>query len=333
MATRRAPARGTRRGTARRASPEEPPAGAFVVTGACGRLGRLLVRRLHREGPVIAVDRRPFPERPKDVLHVPYPLRRKKVRDIFRKTPIRAVVHLGIMHDPRKKTETHHAWNVEGFSKLLEYCAAYGVPKLVVMSSASLYGARPANPQYITEEAPLMAGSRFAWLGGQVEVDMLAQSFFWREPGCETVILRPSPIIGKVRNASSNYFRLDRCPTIMGFDPLIQPLHELDLIDAVIAALRPGVRGVFNLAGPTAAPLSGLLGRLGRRTVPVPHLLARPLLRRLFDMKLAGFPAGEVDFVQFQCLVDDTRARTTLGFVPRRTVGQILEDIADPDVL
>ncbi len=329
MATRRSPARGTRRGTSRKAAPE--PEGAYVVTGACGRLGKLLVRRLHREAPVIAIDRRAFPDRPKDVVHVPYPLRRKKVRDIFRKERIRAVVHLGIMHDPRKKTETHHAWNVEGFSKLLEYCTAYGVTKLVVMSSASLYGARPTNPQYVTEEAPLMAGSRFAWLGGQVEVDMLAQSFFWREPGCETVVLRPSPIIGKVGNASSNYFRLETCPTIMGFDPLIQPLHERDLIEAVVAALRPGVRGVFNLAGQTAAPLSALIRGLGRRSVPVPHLLARPLLRRLFDMKIVGFPAGEVDFVQYQLLVDDSRARRILGFDPRRSVAETLEDLADRD--
>jgi UDP-glucose 4-epimerase len=322
-----------RRSTARRtrggAGPEAE--GAFVITGACGRLGQLLTRRLHREGPVIAIDRRPFPDRPKDVVHVPYPIRRKKVRDIFRRRKIRAVVHLGMMHDPRKKTETHHAWNVEGFAKLLEYCKAYGVTKLVLMSSASLYGARPSNPQYITEEAPLMAGSRFAWLGGQVEVDMLAQSFFWREPDCETVILRPSPIVGKVQNASSNYIRLEVCPTIMGFDPLVQPIHEQDVIDAVVAALEPGIRGVYNLAGPTVAPLHALLRRLGKPSLPVPHPLARPLLRRLFDWKLASFPAGEVDFVQYQCLVDDARARRTLGWAPRRSIGEVLDDACDVD--
>ena len=282
---------------------------------------------------MIAIDRRPFPDRPKDVVHVPYPLRRKKVRDVFRRKRIRAVVHLGVMHDPRKKTETHHAWNVEGFSKLLEYCAAYGVPKLVLMSSASLYGARPANPQYITEEAPLMAASRFAWLGGQVEVDMLAQSFFWRHPDCETVILRPCPIVGKVRNGSSNYFRLDVCPTLWGFDPLIQPVHEQDVIDAVVAALEPGVRGVYNLGGPVVAPLSGSLRRLGERAVPVPGPVARPVLRRLFDWKLAAFPAGEVDFIQYQCLVDDARARKTLGWEPRRPVAEILADLCERDIL
>jgi UDP-glucose 4-epimerase len=301
--------------------------GAFVVTGACGWLGKLLVRRLHRQGRVIGIDRRPFPDRPKDVEHVPHDLRRKKVHDLFRRERIRAVVHLGVMHDPRKKAETHHVWNIEGFAKLLEYCSAYDVPKLVLMSSASLYGGRPENPQYLTEEAPLMAASRFGQVTDQVQVDMLAQSFFWRHPGCETVVLRPCSIVGRVGNAPSKYLKARKVPVIMGFDPMVQVIHENDVIDAVEAALRPGVRGVFNLAGPTAAPLSSLLGWLGRETYGVPFFLARPLARQAFKLKLTDFPAEEVDYLQFQCLVDDARARGVLGWTPRTTMARILEEL------
>lgn len=301
--------------------------GAYVITGVCGRLGKLLARRLHRVGPVIGIDRRPFPDRPKDVRHVRHPLRRKKVRDVFRREPIRAVIHLGVMHDPREKAVTHHAWNVEGFAKLLEYCSAYDVPKLVLMSSASLYGGRPENPQFLTEEAPLMAGSRFGAVTDQVQVDMLAQSFFWRHPDCETVILRPCSIVGQVRNAPTKYLRTPRVPVLRGFDPLVQVIHEHDVIEAVIAALRPGVRGVFNLAGPTSAPLSALLRRLGRETYGLPPFLARPLVRRAFGLKLTDFPAEEVDYIQYQCLVDDRRARETLGWEPQRSMGQIIGEL------
>jgi len=307
--------------------------GAYVVTGACGRLGKLLTRRLHRVAEVIAIDRRPFPDKPKDVVHVPYPLRRKKVRDVFRRNRIAAVIHLGIMHDPRKKAEAHHAWNVEGFASLLEYCSTYRVPKVVLMSSASLYGGRPTNPQFIAEEAPLMAGARSLRVAGQVEVDMLAQSFFWRHPECETVILRPCSIVGRVANAPSNYLRLKVCPTVMGFDPMVQLIHEDDVVDAIMAALEPGIRGVFNVAGPTAAPLSSILRRLGRKTVPVPHLVARPVVQRLFDMKMTSFPPEEVDFVQFQCLVDDARARESLRFAPRHSLAELLADLDEPDLL
>jgi UDP-glucose 4-epimerase len=304
--------------------------GTYVITGVCGRLGKLLARQLHRLGPVVGIDRRPFPDCPKDIEHVPHPLRRKKVRDVFRRRNIRAVIHLGLMHDPRKKLETHHAWNVEGFATLLDYCATYDVPKLVLLSSASLYGGRPTNPQYLTEEAPLMAGSRFSLISDQVQVDMLAQSFFWRHPRCDTVILRPCSIVGQVNNAPTKYLRLPRVPMVMGFDPLIQLIHEQDVVAALVASVRPGLQGIFNLAGPAVAPLSGLLQRLGRQTYRVPHVVVRPIFRRAYEWKLTNFPAAELDYIQYQCLVDDARARRLLNWEPHRSMGDILTVLQEP---
>ncbi|MEI2638385.1 MAG: NAD-dependent epimerase/dehydratase family protein [Microthrixaceae bacterium] len=94
-----------------------------------------------------------------------------------------AVVHLGIMHDPRASAADHHTWNVAGFQRLLEYVAQYDVPKLVVLSSANVYGPRPENPQFLTEDAPLLGGASFSEIRDLIEVDMLAQSFFWKRPG------------------------------------------------------------------------------------------------------------------------------------------------------
>jgi UDP-glucose 4-epimerase len=300
-----------------------------VVTGACGRLGKLLAQRLHRQGPLIGIDRRPFPDRPSGVEHLQQPLHRKAARDLFRTRKIRAVIHLGLMHDPRQNAETHHAWNVEGFAALLDYCETYGVKKLVLLSSASLYGSRPSNPQFLSEEAPLMASSRFALIADQVEVDMLAQSFFWRYPTCETVILRPCSIVGTVRNAPTRYLRLERPPVIMGYDPMIQLVHEDDVVEALVAALRPKVRGIFNLAGPTAAPLSAILRRLGRRPLRLPSLVSRPLLAYAFRWKLTDFPAAELDYVQYQCMVDDSRARSRLDWTPRRSMADVLAAISE----
>jgi UDP-glucose 4-epimerase len=142
-----------------RAPPEEP---AVVITGIVGRLGRRLARRLHRDRRVIGVDRRPFEGRPKDIQHHQLDIRRKKTRDVFRGTPIAAVVHLGVMHDPRASASEHHTWNVAGFQKILEYVAQYRIPKLVLLSSANVYGPRPENPQFLGEDAPLLGGAAFS---------------------------------------------------------------------------------------------------------------------------------------------------------------------------
>ena len=290
---------------------------SVVVTGVVGRLGKRVVRLLHRMVRVIGVDRREFPDRPKDVTHLRIDLRRKKMRDVFRAGNVRAVVHLGVMHDPRASANDHHSWNVVGFGKMLESMAQFGVKKLVVLSSASVYGPRPDNPQFLAEESPLLGSQDFSEIRDLIEVDMLAQSFFWRHPSCETVILRPTHILGAVKNAPSNYLRLPVAPTLMGFDPMIQVIHFDDVARAVVMALRPGARGIFNLAGPEPAPLSRVLKLLGRPRLPVPHGAARSMLKQLFRYRLSSFPAPELDHIRYVCMVDDRRARDALGYAPR----------------
>ncbi len=308
------------RATSTRARPApivEPDDGAILVTGICGRLGRLFARLVHRTDRVIGIDRRSFVGKPKDIVHHQFDLRRKKTRDVFRAGGIRAVVHLGVMHDPRASRDEHYSWNVVAFQKLLEHVAFFGIPKLVVLSSANVYGPSPDNPQFLTEDAPLLGAQSFSEIRDLVEVDMLAQSFFWRHPDVETVILRPCHILGTVRNAPSNYLRFQRPVSLLGFDPMVQPIHERDVARALTLVLRPGVRGIFNLRGPGELPLSRVLRMLGRSPLRVPATLATPVLERMWRFRLTSFPTPELDHIRFVCMVDDTRAREELGWTPR----------------
>ncbi len=285
-----------------------------LITGICGRLGRRLARRLHRERGVIGIDRREFPGRPKDVVHHQIDIRRKKTQDVFRQERIAALVHLGVMHDPRASQAEHHTWNVAGFQRLLEYVAQYEIPKVIVLSSASVYGPRPDNPQFLTEDAPLLGGASFSEIRDLIEVDMLAQSFFLKRPETETVILRPTHIVGSVRNAPSNYLRLSVIPTLLGFDPMVQVIHQDDIVNAIVQALKPGTRGIFNLAGPPGLPLSRLVGLTGRPRIAVPHSIAKSAVSRLWKYRATSFPAPELDHIRYVCMVDDRRARDLMGY-------------------
>jgi UDP-glucose 4-epimerase len=301
----------------------------IVVTGVCGRLGRRVARVLHRERTVVGVDRRDFIGKPKDIEHQKLDLRRKKLKDVFRAGDVEAVIHLGVMHDPRASASEHHSWNVEGFSKLLDYVAQFQIPKLVVLSSANVYGPQPHNPQFLTEEAPLLGGARFSEIRDLIEVDMLAQSFFWKHPKVNTVILRPVHILGRVRNAASNFLRLPRVPTLLGYDPMVQVIHEADVVAAIVAALSPSARGIFNIAGPEPLPLSRLLRILGRPTLPVPYSLAKPLVNRLWSLHLTSFPAPELDHIRYVCMVDDRRAREVLGYGPAYDAEETVRAVED----
>jgi UDP-glucose 4-epimerase len=291
--------------------------GAVLITGICGRLGKQLARVLHRTGPVVGVDRRPFADKPKDILHAQVDIRRKKLKEVFRANDIRAVVHLGVLHDPRASAADHHSWNVAGFAKLLEYVTQFRVPKLVLLSSANVYGPQPSNPQFLAEDAPLLGGQNFSDIRDLIELDMLAQSFFWKLPETETIILRPVHILGSVHNAPSNFLRKDPIVTILGFDPMMQVVHQADVVSAIELALRPGVRGTFNVAGPEPAPLSLLVKILGRQKISVPYGVTRAVLSRMWSWRLTSFPPPELDHIRYVCMVDDRRAREQLGFAPQ----------------
>jgi UDP-glucose 4-epimerase len=306
----------------------EPP--PVLITGICGRLGKRLARRLHREIRVIGIDRREFEGRPKDVQHYRFDIRRKKTQDIFRQQKLAAVVHLGVMHDPRASQAEHHSWNVAGFQRLLEFVAQYDVPKLVVLSSSNVYGPRPDNPQFLPEDAPLLGGAAFSEIRDLIEVDMLAQSFFWKRPETETVILRPVHIVGSVRNAPSNYLRLNVIPTLMGFDPMVQVLHQDDVVSAIVAALRPTLRGIFNVAGPPPLPLSRLISLTGRQRMAIPHFLAQGIIKRLWQYRATSFPAPELDHIRYVCMVDDRRAREVLGYSPGHDIESTVRAVDDP---
>ena len=299
-----------------------------VVTGISGNLGRTLTKLLHRTERIVGLDRRPFSGAPKDVELFQLDLRKKKAEDVFRIHDVKAVIHMGIMHDPRMSSEEHHSFNVVGTTRVLDAVAKYGVKKVVVLSSANVYGPSPDNSNFLSEDAPLMAASRFSGVRDLIEVDMLAHGFFWRHPDIETVILRPVHIVGPtIRNAPSNYLRLRYPWMLAGFDPMLQLIHQEDAARAMVEALRPGLKGVYNVVGPGEVPLSAVLRELGRTPIPVPHPLARPLLGTLFRYRLANFPPPELDHIQFLCMVDGSRWATDVGWVPEHSMKDTIRSV------
>lgn len=308
------------------------PNGAVLITGISGRLGRMVASRVHRDFPVIGLDRRPFADPPKDIVVYDTDIRRKRVEKIFRTQPIRAVIHMAIIHDPRMNIEQHHAFNVMGTKKILGYVARFKVPKVVVLSSANVYGPRPENTQFLTEESPLMAAGRFGDIGDLVLVDLAANTFFWEHPDVETVVLRPTHIVGRVHNAPSNYLRLKKVPTMMGFDPMVQVIHAQDVVRALTIALRPGLKGVFNIIGPGPVALSGLIRAIGKTRLPLPSHLFENGLRMLWRFRLTSFPPPELDYIRYVCTLDGARAKKEMDYTPEYMLKDIINDFKKEQV-
>jgi UDP-glucose 4-epimerase len=302
-----------------------------LVAGISGNFGRLLTARLHLDYEVIGLDQRPFTDRPRDVLLYQLDARRRKTEDIFRQHRPQALVDLGLFHRPLPGRNIYRELNVVGTIKLLELCLRYQVPKVVLLSTAAVYGPKAENPHFLSEDTPLVGSPDYPEINALIEWDMYAQSFFWKHPHIETVILRPAHVVGpNVRNAPSNYLRLRHPPVLWGFDPLLQLVHEEDLVQALLLALKPGVRGIFNIAGAGQLPLSKILRELGRRPLPLPHFAGKPLQRQLWRLGLSKFPPGELVHLRYQCLIDDRLARQVLGYRPRFDLKQTIHSVEQP---
>lgn len=299
-----------------------------LIAGASGNLGQMLTRVLARDWRVIGVDRRPFLGKPREVELHALDLRKRGCEALFQREPIDAVVHLGILSDRRLSPAAQRSFNMVGTTNLLGLSAKYGVAKVALLSSATVYGPLPDNSNFLDEDSPLLGATRFAGMRDLIGIDMFAQSFFYKYPSIETVILRPVHVVGPtIRNAVTSYLKLRHPWRLMGFDPMIQLIHAEDLCRAVAMALRPGVKGVYNIVGPGELPLTAALRELGRTPTPVPHLMARSLLKRLHRLKVVPFAPESLDHLQFLCNVDGTRAKRDWGWEPRFGLAETLRSV------
>jgi UDP-glucose 4-epimerase len=115
----------------------------------------------------------------------------------------------------------------------------------------------------------------------------------------------------------------------MGFDPMMQAIAPEDLVRAIDRALKPGIRGVFNIAGPPPAPLSTIIRSIGNTPLPLFEPIARLTIGVAFGVGAADVPAAQLDFLKYVNMVDDTMARETLRFKPQLGFQETLQGLID----
>ena len=155
-------------------------------------------------------------------------------------------------------------------------------------------------------------------------MDMLATAYLWRSPDIAITVLRPVNVLGyHVHSAIGRYLRSERVPTVMGFNPMMQFVHEDDFAEAIVLAIEHHTRGVFNVTGPGAVPLHVAIRETGGTAMPLPEFAVRAAIQRLFRWGLYPFPPRAIDFTKYQCTLDGTRFREATGFTPRFSLGEI----------
>ncbi len=295
-----------------------------LVTGAATWTGGNLIRRLAKRGDmtVFAVDDRSprlrfdadFRKLSLDGLDL--------ARHVLEVNPT-MVIHLQSVH--RTSEEGRRASSED---RILGSLGLFGaierlndVRAVIVKSDTAIYGASPRNPSVLSETTrPQGRPSRHQ--RDLTEMERFIGEAKGFHPDTVFTTLRFAPIFGpKVGNSISRYLTLPVVPTLLGFDPRLQLIHDRDAVDALIHAVDNPVDGTFNVAADGQIYLSRML-RLGRR-------IPQPLPGRLYDAALRtmtrlNVPAPDhlSGLMKHGRVADTTRMHDVFGFAPTHTCRQ-----------
>lgn len=296
----------------------------IAVTGASGYLGRLLIARLERCAAVeriLALDIRPprAPFSPKVAFiqcDITAPL-----RDLFAVHSIDAVVHLAFRIKPDRNRAAAHAVNIGGLVNTLDACAAAGVGRILYLSSATLYGAHPDNPPYLTETSPLRPISGFQYAEDKLKAESLLTKYAARHPEVSVAILRVCPILGATAdNFIAESFSQRALVALKSCDPPMQFLHERDAARIIADCLFKGVHGIYNIAGRDAVLWSEMAELAGRRLIRLPAPLLYRLAALSWTLRLQSrSPASGLNFIRYPWLVSAQKLAEKHGIAPEYT--------------
>jgi UDP-glucose 4-epimerase len=305
-----------------------------ALTGASSFLGRNLVGLLEEDPSIdriVALDLRPPTAAAKKTrfyeVDLTQPGTEARLAEIFAAERARTLVHLAFYSSPSHATAYAHELESVGTMHVLVAARQARVRKVVMRSSTLLYGAHPTNPNFLGEHHPLRASKREPFFADKVEAEEEAMRFVERSEGAVATVLRTAPILGPtVTNYVTRYLSGGVVLTMMGFDPLVQFVHELDAIAAFKLAIDRDAPGTFNIVGDGVLPLSAVVAKAGRVAVPVPHPIAEPLVALAWMAQVAPAPPAFLRYLRFLCVADGARARDVMGFRPAYTTREALAD-------
>ena len=304
------------------------------MTGVCHFLGSELIEQLEEDDRyqrVLALDvRRPSVRLDKTEFHaidLTMPAADSELARLLVGAGVDTVVHAAFLSHPTHATEWAHELEDIGTMHVLNACAAARPRRFVMVSSTMIYGASPSNPNFLDESHELRGHVDSRYINDRVRAERQARRFGEENPDIAVCVLRFAPILGpRIDNLFTRFFARPVAPVMMGYDPLLQFVHENDAARALVRAVAHDARGPFNIVGKGVLPYTTVLALMGRVPLPMPHFVAQPLARLLWVTQIFDSPPSFLDFLRYLCVADGERARRELGFAPRYSIQHTVRD-------
>jgi UDP-glucose 4-epimerase len=305
-----------------------------LVTGVARDLGRRFARQL-ADAPdvdrVIGVDISPPRGDMGAVSFARADIRNPIIAKVIMREQVDTVVHMSVLPPAsRGSSSAAKELNVIGTMQLLAACQqSPDLEHFVLKSSTAVYGSSSRDPAMFSEDMDARRIGAVGFVKDLNEVEGYVRGFARRRPDVRVTTLRTAAAIGAgLHTPLTAYFRLPVIPTVLGFDPRMQFLHDTDLLDAIEHATLRDVAGTFNVAGDGVMMLSQAIRRLGRPSLPLPGFAVSSFGSAMRQTRLADFSREQVAFLTYGCGVETVRMREVLGFRPARTTEEAFAEFA-----
>ncbi|HEV7585472.1 MAG TPA: NAD-dependent epimerase/dehydratase family protein [Solirubrobacteraceae bacterium] len=311
----------------------------IVVIGATGNVGTSVMDSLLADASVeeiVAVARRRPETSWARTRFVAADVSRDQLEPILAGAD--AVIHLAWLIQPSRDRAMTRRVNVDGSRRVFEAVASAGVPALVYASSVGAYSAGPKS-RAVDESWPTEGIPSSFYSVDKAAVERLLDRFETVNPSVRVVRLRPGLIFK--REAATGVRRLFMGPLLPGavvrpeLLPVLplprglrfQAVHSGDVGEAYRIAARSDASGAFNVAADPVLD-AGVLGRLfSARPLEIAPGVFRRLASATWRLHLQPTPPGWLDMALGVPVMDCTRASNDLGWAPRRSSIEALEEL------
>ncbi len=255
-------------------------------------------------------------------------LRSSDLAKVIGTADIDTVVHMTLLSGPARSRSALKEHNVIGTMQLLAACQRSAtVSRVVVRSTTAVYGSSPADPAVFTEETEAAEPPATGYAKDAVEVEGHVRGFARRRPDVAVCTLRFANFMGPgVDSPLTRFFAQPVLPTVLGFDPRLQFVHEDDGVEVLRRAAGEDHPGTFNVAGEGVLMLSQCLRRAGRVAVPLPSPTFRVLGELARASGLLDFSPEHQALLTYGRAVDPSRLWAELGWTPTFSTADAFAD-------
>lgn len=254
--------------------------------------------------------------------------------EILKKENCDTLIHTAIPVNPPRNESLGHEVIAIGTYYICNACQAANVRKIVMGSTADVYGAFPTNPNFLSEDMKLKGHLQSKILKDKIDAENQVIKYHQKNPSSIVTILRPCTILGPTINSyKTRYLQRSFVITMLGFDPLLQFVHEDDVTAAMKKLIDEDHPGIFNLAGDGVLPLSRVIEISGKYNLRLNQIGFKSLVQLLWYADISPAPASHVNFLRYLCIVDNTKIKNEVDFKPRYSTKEALLSFVGADRL